>query len=179
MAGYGASFSNRLGLIQGMGDDANNRTIARRQAILARQSSPMVGNDSSGQSMRSVGGSLPAHAPHPGHSVNEGGSVSNGKWTPGSMEALYAFGDEVKGMGYRVGENSRYNGGKKVTGGHSRNSQHYHDEAIDINWAAGTSPAEQAKLRALDDLVAKYGLNSIFMAPGHYGHRHVSIPRRR
>ena len=157
MAGYGASFSNRLGLVQGMGDDAMARATARRQAIISRPT--QVSNDS-------------VTAPMAGH------VDSNGKWQPGTREALYAFGDEIQKRGYRVSENSRYNGGKKVTGGHSKNSQHYHDDAIDINWAAGTSKAEQAKLRELDALIRQYGLNDIFMAPGHYGHRHVSIPRR-
>lgn len=157
---YVGAMQRRLGLIEGMGTDATNR--ANQMASFRRasqQSSPAVGG----------GGYAPSRPPSTGG--------WNGKGS--TREALYAFGDEIKNMGYRVSENSRYNNGKRVTGGHSKNSQHYSDDAIDINWAAGTSKAEQAKLRALDGLVNKYGLGSVFMAPGHYGHRHVNVPRRR
>lgn len=159
---YVAAMQRRLGLIDALGSDATNRSNAAAQSAVARRSSFAP----------TVGGATGGLATAPTIKSSGGSGV-------GDRAALYAFGDEAKRLGFRVGENSRYNGGKRVTGGHSNNSQHYSDDAVDINWAAGTSRAEQDKIRELLPLAAKYGLDNIFMAPGHYGHGHFSTKRSR
>lgn len=43
------------------------------------------------------------------------------------------LGKRAQQMGLRVSENSHFNGGQRVTGGHVANSNHYRDEAIDVS----------------------------------------------
>ena len=99
-----------------------------------------------------------------------GGGTSGGS---ANHAQLIAFGKELQKMGYSVGENPAFGNGR--VGTHSKNSRHYSGNAIDVNFGAGTSKAEQDKLKIAVALSKKYGLNSIFMAPGHYNHAHFDV----
>lgn len=46
---------------------------------------------------------------------------------------IVRLGKLAQRMGLHVGENSHFNGGRKVTGGHAPNSNHYTDSAIDVS----------------------------------------------
>lgn len=100
-----------------------------------------------------------------------GGSNSNG-----NQSNLLAFGRQAQKLGYRVGENPNFGSGR--VGKHVAGSKHYKGNAVDINWSAGTSRKEQNMLRKLLPLAERYGLRSIFMQPGHYGHAHFDTGRR-
>lgn len=46
---------------------------------------------------------------------------------------IVALGKTAQKLGLRVGENSNFNGGRRVTAGHAVNSFHYTDRAIDVS----------------------------------------------
>jgi len=48
-------------------------------------------------------------------------------------KTVVALGKLAQRMGLNVGENSHFNGGHRVTGGHAPNSNHYADKAIDVS----------------------------------------------
>ena len=56
-------------------------------------------------------------------------------------------------------------------GEHSKNSRHYRNMAIDVNFSG---PDEAAKLDALEPQLRAAGYNTIWRKPGHYTHMHVS-----
>lgn len=56
-------------------------------------------------------------------------------------------------------------------GEHSKNSRHYRNMAIDVNFSG---PDEAAKLDALEPQIRAAGYNTIWRKPGHYTHMHVS-----
>ncbi|MFZ5852300.1 MAG: tape measure protein [Actinomycetota bacterium] len=87
----------------------------------------------------------------------------------GSASKLVQFGRLLQSMGYRVAEHPAFGGVSPV---HAPNSRHYSGRAIDVNWAAGTSAAEQRMLAKIVPVGHSYGLRSIFMTKGHYGHAH-------
>jgi len=147
---YHESLLNRLQLIQGIGSDALQR---QQQMVMRQRQQPSF------SPMQEGGG--------------DGGFQPAGNFKPGTREALIAFGKQLQGMGYTVGENPAFGNGR--VGKHSTHSRHYSGNAIDVNAGAGTSPQEQAKLRAILGLAKKYGLNSIFMQPGHYNHAHFDV----
>jgi hypothetical protein len=56
-------------------------------------------------------------------------------------------------------------------GEHSKNSRHYRNMAIDVNFSG---PDEAVKLDALEPQLRAAGYNTIWRKPGHYTHMHVS-----
>jgi hypothetical protein len=91
----------------------------------------------------------------------------------GSSSGLVAFGRWLQSMGYRVAEHPAFGG--VTPGAHVKNSQHYIGQAIDVNTRAGTSSIEQAELARIIGPAHTAGFRTIFMAPGHYGHAHISL----
>lgn len=81
--------------------------------------------------------------------------------------------------GAKPSRHSRFNGGRRITSGHSRNSLHYQDRAVDLNFAAGTSAYEQGKfdqyLPAFKQAFPR--IRTIWRAPGHYNHLHIDTGR--
>ena len=64
------------------------------------------------------------------------------------------IGRQAQEMGLHVGENSHFNGGQRVTGGHAPNSYHYRDMAIDVSGDPG-------RMRAFARWVARhYGVRT-------------------
>lgn len=74
---------------------------------------------------------------------------------------------------------SRFNGGRRITSGHSRNSLHYQDRAVDLNYAAGTSAYEMGMFdKYLPSFKAAFpNIRTIWRAPGHYNHLHIDTGR--
>lgn len=91
----------------------------------------------------------------------------------GNQQALIAFGKMIQGLGGRVSEHSAFNGGRRITGGHSKNSRHYSDRALDINFGPGTSKREQQLIDKYVHLAKQYGLKSLWRVPDHFNHWHV------
>ena len=66
--------------------------------------------------------------------------------------------------------------GGAVRSGHSRNSLHYQDKAVDLNYGpGGTNAIEQA---FFDKWISQFksefpGIRSIWRAPGHFNHLHI------
>ena len=88
-----------------------------------------------------------------------------------SIAALVAFGRWLQSKGYSVTEHPSFGG----VGVHSPGSLHYSGRAIDVNRGAGTSSREQAYLRQIIGPAHARGFRTIFMAPGHYNHAHISL----
>ena len=104
----------------------------------------------------------------------------------------YAKGGKVKGgslwdaaqwwigKGARASRHSWFNGGKRITSGHSRNSYHYKDLAVDFNYGrSGQHPAEQA---FFDKWIGSFqkqfpGIRTIWRAKGHYDHLHIDTAK--
>jgi hypothetical protein len=57
-------------------------------------------------------------------------------------------------------------------GKHSKNSRHYRNMAIDVNFSG---PNEAAILDTLEPQLRAAGYNTIWRKPGHYTHMHVSV----
>lgn len=104
----------------------------------------------------------------------------------------YAKGGKVKGgtlwdaaqwwiaKGARAGRHSWFNGGRRITSGHSRNSYHYRDLAVDFNYGPGGQNAtEQAFFdRHIGAFQALFpGIRTIWRAPGHYDHLHIDTSK--
>jgi hypothetical protein len=87
---------------------------------------------------------------------------------------LLALGKYLQTQGYQVGENSAFGNGK--VGVHSKNSNHYSGNAIDVNW--GNSAQEKGKINSILGLIKQYQLGDIWQAPGHYDHIHISTNGR-
>lgn len=82
---------------------------------------------------------------------------------------LVEFGKMLQRMGFRVAEHPEFGGVSPV---HTRGSKHYNRQAIDVNYAPGTSKREQDKLASIVPLARERGFRVIFMTKGHYGHAH-------
>ena len=94
---------------------------------------------------------------------------------PGFAEGgLVAFGRLLQSKGFRVGEHPAFGGVAPV---HTKNSLHYSGNAIDVNWAAGTSVAEQRAIDAIVPLAAQYGLRTIWRVANHHNHAHFDTGR--
>ena len=159
---YDAAIRRRLGIIGDMGTDANN--YAQKFSQLVRQPGSM------GTPVRrpgSIGGGVVRPYDGPGGHQYAG--------PRGNMQALINFGKFLQSQGFRVSENSYFNGGRRVTGGHSPNSRHYSDRAIDVNYAPGTSRREQEAIDRIVGLAQMYGLRSIWRQPNHYNHAHFDF----
>jgi hypothetical protein len=86
-----------------------------------------------------------------------------------------AFGRMLQQRGFRVSENSAFNGGRRVTSGHVKGSDHYRDRAFDVNYGpGGTSKTETDAINGIIGLAKKYGIKYIWQAPGHYNHAHLN-----
>lgn len=147
---YQGALRRRLETIDNMGMDATN--AVRQQQM--RQ--PAFNSGAGGPSMRQ-----PAM----------GGNGSNYSGPRGNSAALRAFGQMLQQRGFRVSENSMFTG-KRVTGGHVKNSRHYSDRAIDVNRYPGTSRKEQQAIDSIVGLAQQYGLRPIWRKKGHFNHAH-------
>jgi len=68
-------------------------------------------------------------------------------------KSIVRLGKRAKDFGLNVSENSHFNGGRRITGGHATNSNHYSDQAIDVSG----SPKQ---MRAYAQYIARlYGVN--------------------
>jgi hypothetical protein len=83
---------------------------------------------------------------------------------------LIDFGRLLQSMGFRVGEHPAFGGVNPV---HMKNSLHYSGRAIDVNWAPGTSAAEQRAIDNIVPLAIERGLGVIWRVKNHFGHAHV------
>jgi hypothetical protein len=151
---YDAAIRRRLGIINDMGSAANSRMMDRIQ----RPTSTSMGGANFGGGS-SYGG--------------PGGHQYNGP--RGNHEALINFGNFLKSQGFRISENSYFNGGRRITGGHVKGSKHYSDRAIDVNRYPGTSRREQQAIDQIVGLAQQYGLHSIWRKPDHYNHAHFDF----
>lgn len=148
MSAFDDAIKRRLGIIQSIGTDATEQQGAR----LARQRA----QERAAQAATAIG-SLP-------QGNNSANSSGGARWED--------FGLELQRLGYKVSENPDPRFGGRV-GKHSEGSPHYSGRAFDVNWAPGTSKAEQDMLRKAAALAKNYGIpQTIFMQPGHYGHAH-------
>lgn len=104
----------------------------------------------------------------------------------------YAKGGKVKGgtlwdaaqwwigKGARASRHSWFNGGKRITSGHSNGSYHYKDLAVDFNYGRGGLHAgEQA---FFDKWIGSFqkqfpGIRTIWRAKGHYDHLHIDTAK--
>lgn len=82
---------------------------------------------------------------------------------------LVEFGRLLQTRGFRVSEHPLFGGVSQV---HTKNSKHYSNQAIDVNYAPGTSVLEQRAIDAIVHLAKDYGLETIWRAPGHFNHAH-------
>ena len=104
----------------------------------------------------------------------------------------YAKGGKVKGgtlwdaaqwwieKGARASRHSWFNGGRRITSGHSRNSYHYKDLAVDFNYGPGGQNATE--MAFFDRWISQFqslfpGIRTIWRAPGHYNHLHIDTAK--
>lgn len=154
---YDAAMRRRLETINSMGDSATK--FAQRGMEVRR---PFLGGDTtSGDMMR-----------RPVYTGRGGNSYSGPR---GNHQALINFGKFLQSQGFRISENSYFNGGRRITGGHTKGSRHYSDRAIDVNFAPGTSRREQEAIDRIVGLAQLYGLRSIWRKPGHFNHAHFDF----
>src|SRR5699024_9264768 len=78
--------------------------------------------------------------------------------------------------GARAGRHSWFNGGRRITSGHSRGSMNYSDQAVDFNYGRGEQNA--TVMAFFDRWIGQFqslfpGIRTIWRAPGHYDHLHV------
>lgn len=152
---YDAAIRRRLDVVNDWG---NGATQMAGQVAKQRQAPSWATN-----MLPQRGGNPDIRLPH------FGGSYQGPR---GNQQALRLFGQMLQQRGFRISENSMFNGGHKIRGGHSRNSKHYSDRAIDVNYAPGTSKREQDAIDRIVGLAKEYGLHTIWRAPGHFNHAH-------
>lgn len=155
---YDAAIRRRLGLINDMGSSA---TSAMQQHVARRPG--MIGG----------GGGAPPPDAGLGSYSGAGGHRYAGP--RGNEQALINFGKYLQGQGFRISEHPYFNGGRRVTGGHSKGSRHYSNRAIDVNFAPGTSRREQQAIDRIVGLAQLYGLRSIWRKPDHFNHAHFDF----
>lgn len=83
---------------------------------------------------------------------------------------LIGFGRELQQRGFSVTEHPAFGG--VTAGAHGRSSLHYSGQAIDVNWAPGTSALEQRMIDGIIGLAKEYGLRTIWRVADHYNHAH-------
>lgn len=156
---YDAAMRRRLGIINDMGSAATGQLQQRMR---------MPGNIGPGsdQGLGAGSGGMRPYAGPGGHSYNG---------PRGNQQALINFGKYLQSQGFRISENSYFNGGRRITGGHSKGSRHYSDRAIDVNYASGTSRREQEAIDRIVGLARLYGLRSIWRQPDHFNHAHFDF----
>lgn len=79
-------------------------------------------------------------------------------------------------QGARATRHSRFNGGRRITSGHSPNSRHYKDQAVDFNYGPGGQNATE--MAFFDRLLPMFkslfpGLNTLWRVKNHFDHLHV------
>ncbi len=153
---YDEAIRRRLGIINQMGTSAPDAVQARARAAYSR---PAEGNGA-------IVGQVDPSQFNPGFQ----GHKYNGP--RGNQQALINFGKYLQSQGFRISENSYFNGGRRITGGHTSNSRHYRDRAIDVNRYPGTSRREQQAIDKIVGLARLYGLRSIWRQKGHFNHAH-------
>jgi hypothetical protein len=155
---YDAAMRRRLGIINDMGSSATD---------LLQQRMRMPGNV--GEGVRSPGNF--------GQAVRRPGSIGGHSYNGprGNEQGLINFGKFLQSQGFRISEHPYFNGGRRVTGGHTKGSRHYSNRAIDVNFAPGTSRREQQAIDRIVGLASLYGLRSIWRKPDHYGHAHFDF----
>lgn len=82
--------------------------------------------------------------------------------------------------GARASRHSRFNGGRRITSGHSRNSYHYKDLAVDFNYGPGGQNATEMSFfdRHIGEFQRLFsGIRTIWRAPGHYNHLHIDTSK--
>lgn len=104
-----------------------------------------------------------------GQQYNAGGKVSP------QFITLVQLGRMLERAGYSVGENSAFDG-ETPTSGHSDNSHHYRDDALDIN---ANGPRERRRLNRLGRALRNAGLDELFFPKhdpvgGHQTHLHAA-----
>ena len=108
----------------------------------------------------------------PGLGYAKGGKVKGG--------SLWDAAQWWIGKGARASRHSWFNGGKKITSGHSNGSYHYKDLAVDFNYGRGGLHAgEQA---FFDKWIGSFqrafpGIRTIWRAKGHYDHLHIDTAK--
>jgi hypothetical protein len=97
--------------------------------------------------------------------INEHGTL------PGfAAGGLVDFGRLLQSRGFRVSEHPSFGG---VRGRHAKNSQHYRNNAIDVNYGpGGQSAVEMAAIDEIIGLAKDYGLRTIWRTTGHFNHAH-------
>jgi hypothetical protein len=83
---------------------------------------------------------------------------------------LVGFGRELQRRGFKVTEHPAFGG--VAMNGHGRSSLHYSGDAIDVNWAAGTSLLEQRMIDSIVPLAKAYALRTIWRVKDHFNHAH-------
>lgn len=87
-----------------------------------------------------------------------------------SKGGLVEFGRLLQSKQFRVSEHPAFGG---VRGRHSKNSYHYRNQAIDVNYGPGGQNAIEMKaIDAIVGLAKEYGLRSIWRTDGHFNHAH-------
>lgn len=95
--------------------------------------------------------------------------------TGDSVTSLVTFGKKLQQMDYNVAEHSKFGGVKK--GAHVKGSQHYIDEAIDVNADTGFRGGEKAALDNANNMAKAAGFTTIWQTSGHYDHLHVAVKK--
>ncbi len=85
---------------------------------------------------------------------------------------LVQFGKRLQGMGFNVAENKAFGGVSPV---HSKNSWHYRDGAIDVNYDGHGQAFETAKINSIIGLAKQFGLRTIWQYPNHFDHAHFDV----
>lgn len=85
---------------------------------------------------------------------------------------LVEFGKRLQAMGFHVGENKAFGGVAPV---HAKNSWHYRNGAIDVNWDGHGQAFENAKINSILGLAKQYGLRTIWQYPNHFDHAHFDV----
>lgn len=83
---------------------------------------------------------------------------------------IVALGNYLVGMGAQ--RDKLQHSAFGPVGKHSKNSRHYKDMALDVNFPG---PNEAAILDSLEPQLRAAGYNTIWRKPGHYTHMHVSV----
>lgn len=84
--------------------------------------------------------------------------------------ALVRLGRYLQTQGVNVSEHSAFD--SSISSGHSENSRHYRDRALDLNISG---PQEAARFDALRPQLEAAGYTVLWRTKGHYSHMHVSV----
>lgn len=81
-----------------------------------------------------------------------------------------------RGKGARASRHSWFNGGKRITSGHSNGSYHYKDQAVDFNYGPGGQNATEQAF--FDKWIGQFqkqfpGIRTIWRAKNHLDHLHI------